>query len=481
MCFIKAVPENHGISSQSILNFINETEASSEMNLTNFILLHDHSILAQFCKKPYDANDMQLLYSITKAVTSLGIGIAADKGYFDLDDKVIAFFPKKLPESISENLSNITIRHLLTMTSGIHENTYGALYPQKDWVAAFLAQEFSHEPGTYFRYSSHASHMLSAIIEIVTGQNLLDFLDIHLFSPLDIPKLQWETGPDGIIAGGMGLSLAPVSVTKIGYLLLNNGEFFGKRIISSDYVDLATSAQATKQDELNDPDKKYSGYQFGYQFPIGTDGCFRADGAFGQQCLISPEKNFVIVATSRNINREKFLSLIYKYFIQNPDSDANDAAAYAKLQSKLTSMEYAVPKFCKIPQGTPALNNNGYTIDENPNGVHKIILNQNENILELAVIYCDGVISELQFDFAQPVYGRSVFVKDIQMHLQKYISYAKWISNSALELTVIYLETPYVVTYDLAFSENKIAFKFTMNVSLNLGNFTATGHLISHE
>ncbi|MDF2924751.1 MAG: beta-lactamase [Paenibacillaceae bacterium] len=410
---------------------------------------------------------------MTKSVSSLGIGIAWDKGLLDLDDQVISFFSDKLPDNPGDNLRSMTIRHLLTMTSGIHDNTYGVLYPEQNWVQAFLSQAFPHEPGTYYRYSTHASHMLSAIMEKVTGQSLLDFLEANLFSPMDIPRPQWELAPDGIIAGGMGLSLSPESIAKIGLLLLNKGIYAGIRIISGDYLALATSAQVTKQDE----GKPYSGSQYGYQFHVGLDGCFRADGAFGQLCFISPAKNLVVVATSRSTNVEALLELVYNYFIHNHDL-ACDHSLYTGLQDKLESLAYEEPVCRGISSDVPTLNNRCYLIDENPNGVQQVIINQsNLFLLDFKLIYANGTVNELQFDFRHPLSGNSLFVKDIQMHRQRYVSYARWIAPTELELKVAYIETPYVVTYALSFEDSKILFGFAINVSFNLKSFTAAGRL----
>lgn len=121
MCFINDIPENHGISSRDILDFLEEAEAAADVNLTNFMLLSHKYLLAEFCKKPYEKHCRQLLFSVTKSFTSLAVGIAMDKGYFKLDDKVVSFFSDKLPEVISENLRKIYLSLLIFLShSGRH-------------------------------------------------------------------------------------------------------------------------------------------------------------------------------------------------------------------------------------------------------------------------------------------------------------------------------------------------------------------------
>lgn len=478
MHFKNEIPENYGISSKAILDFIETIEKDETINLKTFMLLYDNNIIAQFNKKPYSMGDQQLLFSMTKSFASLAVGIAQDKGYLNVDDKVISYFPKKLPEHISSNLNEMKIKHLLTMTSGIHDNTYEMIYSQEDWVKAFLAQDFPHEPGTYYRYSTHGSHMLSAIVEKATGQNMLEFLYEHLFKPLDIPKPQWEVCPSGIIAGGMGLSLTPESIAKVGVMLLNKGIYQDKKILSEAYINEATSSQVFKNTEMDIENKEYSGLHYGYQIHIGLDGYFRFDGAFGQLCLVAPDKKMIVVATSKGTKIENLLKYIYKYLFNSYNMITNcDKTFYNELKNKLNSLKYDVPKFIDIPMEIPKLNNCCYIIDDNPNGIKKVIFSQNGQHLIMSTIDLFKQKYEVKFSFSEAVHHEGNFIKDIQCHNQKYISYARWLSNSELELHVIYVETPYVITYNFSFIEGGIQMRFFINASFTLRNFTAFGRI----
>lgn len=255
----------------SFEQFIQDCEKNESLNITHVICVSSDNILAKYVKYPYKMDTLRLFFSMTKTFSSLA--------------------------------------------SGIHENTYAELFVQNNWVKAFLRQTFPHEPGTYYRYSTHSSHMLSAIITKVSGLSLEDFLNQYLFYPLDISEAQWEQSPEGLTAGGMGLSLYPVSLVKIAQMLLNKGLYQGKRVISTQYLDLATTQQIVKQDETGNPAKYCSGAGYGFQFHIGKDGCYRLDGAFGQLCLICPEKNRAVIVFSQNTKMEALLSLIYKHLL----------------------------------------------------------------------------------------------------------------------------------------------------------------------
>ncbi|WP_076099313.1 serine hydrolase domain-containing protein [Paenibacillus odorifer] len=201
---------------------------------------------------------------------------------------MVSFFPDQLPSSISPNLAKMTIHHLLSMNTGHNNNIYGAIAKQNDWVRAFLALDVEDEPGSYYNYNTHATYMVSAIIEKTTGENLVDFLMPRLFTPLDIERPDWETCPLGIVAGGMGLSIPTDGIAKFGQMLLNQGVYNCCRIVSEDYLKLALNEQSDNRWGQNKADWS-NGY--GYQFFMCRNGCKMGNGAFGQLCFIDPSRD----------------------------------------------------------------------------------------------------------------------------------------------------------------------------------------------
>lgn len=454
------------ISSSAIYGFIEACEANEKINLINFALIQNDDLLAQFCKRPYKEDSMQLLFSMTKSITSLAIGIAIDKGILCLHDDVASIFQEELPQNPHPHLFKMQIQHLLTMTAGIHDNTYPELFPKSNWVKAFLEQDFPHEPGTYYRYSTHATHMLSAIIEKVTGASLENFLKDNLFSLMDITQVQWECSPGGLTAGGMGLSLSPPSLIKLAKLLLHRGVYNGRRVISEEYIALATSPQVIKQDDQNNPDKYFSGYQYGFQFHISPNNTYRADGAFGQFCVIHPAGNFAVIATSQSTKVESFLALIDKYFIQQREEAGSISSL--QLDAYLSDLAFTVPNqegvTCSI---SPCI----YDLFDNELNITAIGLAENM----LSFTFSDGRQDDIDLDLNGPVYGKSHFIKDLQVHLQEHCVFAGWDDEGSLLLTVYYIETPYIGEYKLQFVDEKVVFTFHINVSMTLKGFTVTG------
>ncbi|MEK8211354.1 serine hydrolase domain-containing protein [Paenibacillus sp. FSL L8-0463] len=477
----RGIPDHHGISSRNLLDFFTEIE-QRELEVNQFMLLRNGVVTAEFSRTPYRPDCPQLLYSLSKSVTSTAIGIACDEGLMELEAPVISFFPDKLPQRISANLAKMTVHHLLSMNAGHHDNIYGAVAREQDFVRAFLAQDVPHEPGSYYVYSTHSTYMLSAIMEQVAGQGMVDFLMPRLFEPLGIPRPSWETCPLGITAGGMGLSLSIESIAKFGQLLLNKGLYAGKRIVSQRYIELATMEQSDNR-RLARADRVDSAQGYGYQFHLCRRRAYRGDGSFGQLCFVAPEQQIVIAATSAFENMTKLqrlLDLIYDYIIDRLDQGGVKRISIHSedtlmLQRRLAAMAYPVPAFKPIPENIPNLVNRCYLINENPHGLQKIIFEWKDEQLELHMFYGDERDNVILFHFSKPLHGADVFPKDLSQERQEVVTYALWENARKLQLILFYIETPYVVTYTIAFHDNKIDFAFNINVSLDIPNYRVTG------
>ena len=129
------------------------------------------------------ADKPHVMHSVSKTFTATAIGLAISEGKLNITDKVVSFFPDQLPADSSEYLNDMTIRDLLTMTCGhdeeplVNKDTVNKV----DWVTGFLAWPVKHKPGEYYLYNSVGTFMLSAILQKVTGEKLIDYLDKRLF------------------------------------------------------------------------------------------------------------------------------------------------------------------------------------------------------------------------------------------------------------------------------------------------------------
>ena len=204
-----------------------------------------------------------------------------------------------LPAEVSDNLKEMTVRHLLTMNCGHDTDPTRAVREKKDadWVKEFLAWPVEHKPGTFFCYNSVGTYMLSAIVQKVTGQKIVDYLWPRLFRPLGIVNVRWEESPQGINTGGWGLYLKTEDLAKMGLLLLQDGKWQGKQLLPEGWVKEASAAQVPslpagvrpewlKKMKMTPKNSDWlQGY--GYQMWRCRHDAVRADGANGQYIIFT--------------------------------------------------------------------------------------------------------------------------------------------------------------------------------------------------
>jgi CubicO group peptidase (beta-lactamase class C family) len=213
----------------------------AQIELHSFMLVRRGHVVAEGWWTPYRANANHWLYSLTKSFTSTAVGFAVSEGRLTVQDRVFDFFPSALPATMSERLGALRVRDLLTMSAGHADWSDALVAKQEDWVRAFLALPMEKPPGSAFYYDSMATYMLSAIVQRVSGQTLMDYLQPQLFAPLGLHGLTCETCPRGISTGGWGLSATTEVVAKFGQFYLQSGKWNGRQLLPSAWVEEATS------------------------------------------------------------------------------------------------------------------------------------------------------------------------------------------------------------------------------------------------
>jgi CubicO group peptidase (beta-lactamase class C family)/predicted glycoside hydrolase/deacetylase ChbG (UPF0249 family) len=316
-------PEKEKINPQAIAEYLQAVKSKTQ-DLHSLMILRNGKVVSEQWLGDHKANKSHAMYSVSKAFTATAIGFAVQDGLLDVSDKVISFFPDKLPKEISSNLQALEIRHLLTMTVGHNVDPTKVIRENGDvdWVEAFLAFPVEHMPGKQFVYNSLATYMLSAILTKVTGERLLDYLQPRLFRPLGIVGATWDESPQEINLGGWGLEVKTEDMAKLGQFYLQKGKWNGKQILSESWFEEATAAMVpslpagAKSEDLNMEAKDSDWLQgYGYQLWRSRHNSYRADGANGQFILILPEKNAVIVTTANISNMQAELDLIWEHLL----------------------------------------------------------------------------------------------------------------------------------------------------------------------
>ena len=305
--FERVTPESVGVSSLYVADFIKELRECPRADLHQLVMVKDGRVFAECSFAPYLKGVKHV--SLSKSLTGLAIGMLIDDDKLTVDTRLTEIFGSKISFLNSLKLKNISVYHLLTMSSGSSFNESGAL-SGNDWLSAFFDASLNFPTGSRFEYNSMNSYILSAIVTEITGRPMDEFLKERLFDPLKIEDYLWERCPKGITKGGWGLYMRPEDVAKIGQLYLDKGVFDGKRIISGDWIISATKKQIAteREDELD----------YGYQVWVNKNGTdYMFNGMLQQNCFVFPENRMLIVT---NAGSEELLTysnvtrIVNKYF-----------------------------------------------------------------------------------------------------------------------------------------------------------------------
>jgi CubicO group peptidase (beta-lactamase class C family) len=331
----RSTPEAQGVSSAQISLFLDEV-AKSNIDFHSIMVLRHGHVVAEGWWSPYAPQLKHTLYSLSKSFTSTAVGLAVDEKLLTVDDQVVSFFPNDKPSDVSENLGTMKIKHLLTMSTGHVKDTINTMRNAPEtWAKTFLSQPVEKKPGSFFLYNTGATYMLSAIIQSVTGKTLVQYLRPRIFEPLGIADEDWETDPQGINTGGYGLRIKTEDIAKFGQLYLQKGKWHGKQLLSPHWVEEASRSQivsnSSKPGRPREEDDWAQGY--GYQFWRCRPGGYRADGAYGQFCMVMPQYDAVIAITSESFSMQSSMDLVWKFLLPAMDKPKS---ADAKEQSRLS-------------------------------------------------------------------------------------------------------------------------------------------------
>ena len=283
-----------GLSGQALLDLLHQ---HGEMDFHALAIVKGEGVYA-LAKKPYRVDSPHTLFSLSKSFCSLAAGLAVDEGKIRYEDSVAEVLKDSLPEGFDIRLHEVTLHHLLSMSSGLDEKSDQETRDQVDWARAALSYRVVREPGSHFHYNTMGSYLAGRMVAKRVGMSLRDYLMPRLFAPLGIEKPQWDCCPLGYNVGGSGLHLSVMDLAKTARLLLNRGLWQGERLLSEDYLARATVKQVDNEDRT-DPDFHIDwALGYGYQFWMSHQGRYRGDGMFGQVMLMDDKHQLAVCATA---------------------------------------------------------------------------------------------------------------------------------------------------------------------------------------
>ncbi len=270
--------------------------------------------------------------SASKSILSALVGIALEEGYLEsLDQTLPELLPDDFPAEVSPEHRKITLRHLLTMTSGLQTTSfrnYGNWVASRDWVRSAIDRPMVDRPGGRMIYSTGNSHLVSAILTRSTGMSTKAFAQRHFFGPLGISSPAWDRDPQGFYLGGNNMALSPRDLLKIGELYLAGGSLGGHRILPEAWIRESWHPYSRS---------RWNGYGYGYFWwhrRSGRHDVHFAWGYGGQFVFVVPDLELVVVATSRigdrsagRMHRREIHRLLDRYIMPAVSADRRPDAA----------------------------------------------------------------------------------------------------------------------------------------------------------
>jgi CubicO group peptidase (beta-lactamase class C family) len=272
----------------------------------------------------WDRDMLHYAHSVSKSITSMGVGIAIDKGFIDnAQQGIFEYLPDYQFLLTAEN-EEITIEHLLTGTSGLQWAEWNAplssiandqvaiWFQEKDPVEFVLSRPVQHEPGTHFVYSGGNFDVLGVILENASGMSFEDFFKTYLFEPLGMDSAYWhQIYPTGEVHAAGGLRATPREMLKLGASMLELGTWKGQSIISEDWIESCALPYPGNRG-INIPGEPSGrlGYSYSWWTKEYMKGgkkihMYAAGGWGGQHIMVLPELNAMVVFTGGNYNSKR--------------------------------------------------------------------------------------------------------------------------------------------------------------------------------
>ena len=297
--------------------YVSESKGN-ESNICQICAMRNGAAIYEDSWRGFAADDAVNVNSVTKGVMALLAGIAADKGFISIDDKVMDCFPDYQVKRGEKTIYDVTVRHLLTMTAPYKGKSepWKKVCTSDDWTKAALDFLGGRAGITgEFRYATLGIQILAGIIERASGEKLIDFANKNLFIPLGIPehtihgdsskedqfdffmnkgpgKNEWYSDPQGAVTAGWGLCASAKDLARIGDMVLNEGRFNGSQIVSSDWI----SSMLTPYQQLGE---RFGNMYYGYLWykPFEDREVYAAIGDCGNIIYVNREVNIAVGVT----------------------------------------------------------------------------------------------------------------------------------------------------------------------------------------
>ena len=299
---------SEGIDEKKIASLTEQIRTGKFKGIHSFLIVKNGKLVHEAYFKGYNQDSLQEIFSITKSVSSTLIGIAVDKGFIEnVEHSVIDLLPQYKQEIKNPNISKIKLEHILTLSTGLEwdersysysdpRNTETQMVDTSDWMKFVLTRPQQHEPGTVYNYNTGSVHLLSAIIKNASDLYADEFAEKYLFEPLGITVYHWNKDKKGYPCTGAthgGLRLRARDLVKFGQLILRDGNWKGRQIVSQDWINKATAKQMEIANNINS--MGYLWWPGSYTFKEKKISYIASFGYGGQTLYIVPDLDLVFI------------------------------------------------------------------------------------------------------------------------------------------------------------------------------------------
>ena len=329
-----------GLSARALRRMF-EVVLEDELELNGLLLLRGGSLAFEHHVYPYRPDIPRMSFSMVEGFITTAVGLIVDQGLLDIDEKVVDIFPEHCPRDVSQHLSEMSVRHLLTSSTGHDMAAISAANPMwlrdmsDNVVHHFLHFDVPYKPGETLRYEP--THLvLASIVAKRSGCSAQQLLEKRLFRRVGMESVSWyEVGPDRL---PMLVSATPLDYARFGLLLQNDGRWGDEQLIPESWVRDATSSQ------IDWPNATWL-VGFGYFFGRLSFGGFEAAGDHGQRIYVIPEMDLVVVMTGTEPRDGRLFGVLVEMLraIDVDDGQPGDVSGLNDLLAEMNRPQHLAP------------------------------------------------------------------------------------------------------------------------------------------
>lgn len=379
MYFESTTPESVGIESSQVLKFL-KTLNESGLAMHSVLLARGNKLFCEAYWAPYTGDDNHRMYSQTKSYVGIAVAQLAAEGKINLDDKIIDYFPDKLPKKVHPYLAAQTIRNMLNMQTCFSGDKW-FLEHGGDRVKYYFSLTPTHYPGTTYFYDSTGSFILCALVERVTGKNFLQYMKEKCLSEIGFSSsARILTAPGGHSWGDSALLCTPLDMLSFARLLANGGEWNGKQLIDKSVIKEATNTHVFNKTFGTQLRKQ--GY--GYQIWGTTDGAWAFFGMHGQFTVYHPATDIMFVCTAGYPSEDLgYAEILFRNFfreiVATVGAPTAPTASFNELRRYISELELLTVKGEKTVALADEISGKTYKAEENPMGITEFSITLDEN------------------------------------------------------------------------------------------------------